>query len=60
MLTLLTSPNNELNIPDPKRHTGRSMPIPYYITADDACQLKSYLMKPIQHRKLTIKNVTYM
>ena len=37
---LLSSSNNELNILDPKPLPGRSMPIPYYITAVDDFPLK--------------------
>ena len=42
----LSSADNPLNLPKPKPLPGRSMPVPYVLTGDDAFALTRYLMKP--------------
>ena len=42
----LSSPDNPLNLPPPQALPGRSKPVPYLLTSDDAFSLTTYLMKP--------------
>lgn len=41
-----SSSNNPLNLPPPQALPGRSKPVPYLLTGDDAFSLTTYLMKP--------------
>lgn len=45
--------NGALHLPDPQPLSGRNMPIPYTIVADDAFALKENLMKPFAVRNLS-------
>ena len=42
----LSSPDNPLNLPPPQALPGRTMPVPYLLTGDDAFSLTTYLLKP--------------
>lgn len=46
--------NNELPIPSPRALSGRYLPVPYVIVADDAFALRPTLMKPFPGRNLTV------
>ena len=42
----LTADGNPLNLPQPKPLPGRSKPVPFVLTGDDAFALTKYMMKP--------------
>ena len=47
----LKDERNPLNIPPPKPLPGRTLPIPFFIVADDAFPLKINIMKPYPNYK---------
>ena len=55
----LEDTTNPLNIPPSKALPGRNKKIPHFIVGDDAFPLKSYLMKPLPIRNLSIPQRIY-
>ena len=51
----LSSVENHLSIPPPKALPGRSKPLPYVLTGDDAFALTRFLMKPFPHSGLSVE-----
>ena len=45
--------SGSLNLPDPTPLPGRSRPVPYVCTGDDAFSLSSFMMKPYPQKGLT-------
>ena len=52
----LSSVENHLSIPPPKALPGRSKPLPYVLTGDDAFALTRFLMKPFPHSGLSVEH----
>ena len=51
----LSPVGSPLSIPPPKALLGRSKPLPYVLTGDDAFALTRFLMKPFPHSGLSVE-----
>lgn len=51
--SLMESPENPLNIPEPRPLPGRTWPVPYVAVGDDAFALTTCLLKPYPESALT-------
>jgi len=51
----LDDPTNPLNLPPSKPLPGRSNPVPFVLTGDEAFGLAKYMLRPYPHRDLTLE-----
>ncbi len=51
----LDSATNPLNLPAPCTLPGRSVPVPFVLTGDEAFALTTYLLKPYPSKNLTVE-----
>ena len=51
----LDNPDNPLNIPGDESLPGRTKPVPFVVTGDEAFPLSRYMLKPYPNRNLTVE-----
>ena len=51
----LNDSDNPLNIPPPRPLPGRTTPVPFVLTGDEAFGLSKYMLKPYPSRNLTVE-----
>ena len=51
----LENPDNPLNIPPPRSLPGRTTPVPFVLTGDEAFGLSKYMLRPYPSRNLTVE-----